>query len=292
MNQKRFQDQTNQEKKEIVKKSKIEKVAKDMREGVNCMIKEKTQREKRKIAEGLWEGINIMERSLRKLMLENTRLLNKVEPEFCHKCCRRTLADVETEKWMYWRMQDFTTIIERKEVMTLLLLIRKHCPTTPFFADVLPLDIFKKILVLAGVCKVVEWKDLSVPERIQFLLKESKKKDVLVTKNAVLKGTFKIMNLFEVDRFSISFGNHFIKTENLEPVYTEEEGVMKLRWDDPENLEFWCEFTLTPQGPLLKGRIPPDTKCLGFTNYKDKDLRWTFGSESDETFWADVYIYN
>ena len=293
MNQFNFQGNMHQQIENFLKKSKFEKVAKEMREGLSGMIKEKTQREKRKIAEGLWEGINLTDRTLRELRIENNRLLNKVEPKFCRKCCRRTLQDVENERFenlpLSWSL---TSVLERKDVMILLLLIRKYCPDSPFYFDALPLDIFKIILKLSEVCQVVEWKDRvakKIPDEIQLLLLKENDQDI--AKNVVLKGHFHLER-YVPDHNGPKKMDYFVKTQNLKPVKQEDFSLLKFRWDDPDNLDWWCEFTITPKNVTLRGRIPKDTKCLGYTNYKDKDLRWTFGSESDKTFWADVYIYN
>jgi hypothetical protein len=145
---------------------------------------------------------------------------------------------------------------------------------------------------------VVQWRDRSIrnlPRDLRFLIEQKPRQEteeVRCVKNVVLKGSFRLTRLnFGFSMIPTPVDN-FVKTDTLKPVYNESDGRISVRWDDAENLEWWCEFSICSKGAVLKGRIPIDTKCLGFTNYKDRDLRWTFGSEKDSTFWADVYIFN
>lgn len=229
------------------------------------------------------------------------RIEKEVKPEFCKKCSRRSFQDVTNERFEHCKLEVFSidekiARIQRKDVMTLLLLARKHCETSPFHSDVFPLDLFKHILALSGVCEVIMWKDRAgrnLLKDMQFLIEqEPRSEGEQCVKNVVLKGSFLLQHMdFDYRMMPIRV-DHFVKTDTLTPVYTESNGWISIRWDDAENLEWWCEFSMNSKGAVLKGRIPRDTKCLGFTNYKDRDLRWTFGSKMDSTFWADVYIFN
>jgi len=232
--------------------------------------------------------------------LKLRRVEEKVQPKFCNKCNRRPFQDVGNEHFEHLKLtpcfENGITRVERKEVMLLLLLARKHCRDSRLHSDLLPLEIFQHILVLSETCKVILWRDRSIrnlPRDMQFLIEQDPEdEEVKCTKNVVLKGSFRLQHLgFDSRMFPIRM-DHFVKIETLKPVYTESNGLVSVQWDDAENLEWWCKFSLSSKGATLEGRIPRDTKCLNFTNYKDRDLRWTFGSETDSAFWADVFIFN
>lgn len=229
-------------------------------------------------------------------------LERQVKPNFCNKCHRRPLQDVENEFFINRRLEpnlkSGVAKIERKEIMMLLLLGRKYEKDCPFNCGVFPLDLFQRILLLSNICGVIQWRDRSIrqlPRDIQFSIEQDPNiGETKRVKNITLKGSFRLVPQIEP---SLSYKNpfvtvdNFVKTDNLKPVLGDEGDYILVRWDDAENLDWWCEFSITPRGATLKGRIPRDTKCLRFTNYKDHDLRWTFGSKVDPTFWADVSIF-
>lgn len=257
------------------------------------MENETRKKDRRNTSEALLNVLGFMEKNTLELASKKQKLEDEVKPEFCRKCCRRTMRDVQNERFENWPSEwILTSVLERKDVMILLLLVRKYCPGSPFYADSLPLDIFKFILKLSEVCKVVEWKDRvakPIPDMIQILLLKENEQEI--AKNVVLKGHFRL-DCYTPDHDGPIKREYFVKTQNLLPVKQESLGCLNLRWDDPKNLDWWCEFSVTPMGAYLRGRIPIATKCLGFTNYKDKDLRWTFNSDYDKAFWAVVEIFN
>ena len=82
-----------------------------------------------------------------------------------------------------------------------------------------------------------------------------------------------------------------ILTHSLVPTVSTDDSCISFYWNDPKNLEWWCEFFMMGNKAILKGRnIPVDT-TISFID-DEEFTKFRFDSKSDQEFWCEILIKN